>query len=60
LAKDIVQREAQLSSCVFIQRMMEKHKKLHGDHAIRIIEKTWGKDRLDKDCTKLGAKNEGM
>ena len=60
LAKDIVQREAQLSSCVFIQRMMEKHKKLHADHAIRIIEKTWGKDRLDKDCSKLGAKNEGM
>jgi Fe-S-cluster-containing hydrogenase component 2 len=60
LAKDIVQKEAQLSNCVFIQRMMEKNKKLHGDHAIRIIEKVWGKDRLDKDCTKLGAKNEGM
>lgn len=59
LARDIVQKEAQLSSCIFIQRTMEKHKKLHGDHAIRIIEKTWGKDRLDKDCTKLGAKDEG-
>ncbi|MCA1745848.1 MAG: 4Fe-4S binding protein [Bacteroidales bacterium] len=59
LARDIVQREAQLSSCVFIQRTMEKHRKLHGDHAIRIIEKTWGKDRLDKDCTKIGAKDEG-
>ncbi|MDR2888128.1 MAG: 4Fe-4S binding protein [Bacteroidales bacterium] len=60
LAKDIVKREAQLSNCVFIQRMMEKNKKLHGDHAIRIIEKVWGKDRLNKDCTKPGAKNEGM
>ncbi len=59
LAQDIVQREAQLSSCVFIQRTMEKHKKLHGDHAIRIIEKIWGKDRLDKDCKKIGAKDEG-
>ncbi|ASB49729.1 [Fe-Fe] hydrogenase large subunit C-terminal domain-containing protein [Alkalitalea saponilacus] len=59
LAQDIVQKEAQLSSCVFIQRTMEKHKKLHSDHAIRIIDKVWGKDRLDKDCTKLGAKDEG-
>jgi hypothetical protein len=39
---------------------MEKSKKLHGDHAIRIIEKVWGKDRLEKNCTKPGAKNEGM
>jgi hypothetical protein len=60
LARDIVRKEAQLSNCVFIQRTMEKSKKLHGDHAIRIIEKVWGKDRLDKDCTKPGAKNEGM
>jgi len=59
LARDIVLKEAQLSSCVFIQRTMEKHKRLHADHAIRIIEKTWGKDRLDKDCTKPGAKDEG-
>jgi hypothetical protein len=44
---------------VFLQRTMEKHKKLSSDHAIRLIEKTWGKDRLDKDCKKKGAKYEG-
>lgn len=60
LAEDIVQKEAQLSHCVFLQRMMEKNHKLSSDHAFRIIEKTWGKDRLDKDCRKKGAKNEGM
>ncbi|MBN2165618.1 MAG: 4Fe-4S binding protein [Marinilabiliaceae bacterium] len=60
LAQDITRREAQLSNCVFLQRMMEKNKKLNSDHAIRIIEKTWGKDRLDKDCRKKGAKYEGM
>ncbi len=58
LAKDIVRKEAQLSNCVFLQRMMEKSKKLDPQHSIRIIEKTWGKDRLDKDCKKKGAKNE--
>jgi hypothetical protein len=44
---------------VFLQRMMEKSRKLSSEHAIRIIEKTWGKERLDKDCRKKGARNEG-
>ncbi len=60
LAEDIVQNKAHLSDCVFLQRIMEKNKKLHGEHAIRIIEKTWGKARLNKDCKKRGAKNEGL
>ncbi|MCW3804080.1 [Fe-Fe] hydrogenase large subunit C-terminal domain-containing protein [Plebeiibacterium marinum] len=60
LAEDIVQRKANLSNCVFMQRMMEKNRKLSGEHATRIIEKTWGNQRLDKDCSKKGAKNEGM
>ncbi len=58
LAEDIVTRKANLSHCVFMQRNMEKHKKLNVDHSIKIIEKVWGKDRLEKDCTKKGAKNE--
>ncbi len=58
LAKDIVRKEANLSNCVFLQRMMEKTKKLDPQHSIRIIEKTWGKDRLSKDCKKKGAKDE--
>lgn len=60
LAEDIARKEAQLSNCVFLQRMMEKNKKLSSDHAIRLIEKTWGQQRLDKDCRKKGAKYEGM
>nr|WP_319398642.1 [Fe-Fe] hydrogenase large subunit C-terminal domain-containing protein [uncultured Carboxylicivirga sp.] len=60
LAQDIVLKDAHLSNCVFMQRMMEKSKKLDPQHSLRIIEKTWGKDRLDKDCYKKGAKNEGI
>ena len=60
LAQDVARKEAHLSSCVFIQRIMEKNSKLSGDHAIRIIEKIWGKDRLDKDCNKMGAKHESI
>ncbi len=60
LARDIVLKDGHISNCVFMQRMMEKTKKLDPMHSIRIIEKTWGKDRLDKDCYKKGAKNEGI
>ncbi len=58
LAEDIVRNESQLSACVFIQRMMEKHSKLSGDHALRIIEKIWGENRLEKNCNKKGAEND--
>lgn len=60
LAEDIVRHEAQFSDCVFMQRNMEKHGKLAPDHAFRLVEKTWGKDRLNKDCYKKGAKYEGQ
>lgn len=58
LAQDIVSRRANLSYCIFMQRQMEKNKKLSPDHAFKIIEKVWGKDRLAKDCSKKGAKHE--
>ena len=60
LAEDIVRHEAQFSDCVFMQRNMEKHGKLDKEHAFRLIEKTWGKDRLNKDCYKKGAKYDGQ
>lgn len=59
LAEDITRREANLSNCMFWQRSMEKHRKIGSDHAIRNIEKTWGKDRLDKDNRIKKAHNEG-
>ncbi len=58
LATDIAQSKATLSHCPFMQRIMEKNYKLSPDHAFRIIESVWGKDRLNKDCTKKGAINE--
>ena len=58
LAEDVVKGKAHLSNCIFIQRSMEKNRKLSNDHAIRIIEKVWGSDRLDKNCNKKGAEHE--
>ena len=60
LAEDIVQRKAVVSDCVFIQKNMLKHGKLSVEHSVEISEKTWGKDRFEKDCTKKGAKYEGF
>lgn len=48
LANDIAKENATLSHCVFIQRTMEKQRKLGPNTAIKIIEQIWGKNRLDK------------
>ena len=58
LAEDIVRKEAHLSNCVFLQRMLEKNRKISPERSIRIIEETWGKDRLDKDYNKKNPNNE--
>lgn len=48
LAEDIVKGRASISHCVFVQRVMEKNYKLSPDQAFTVIEKIWGKNRLNK------------
>lgn len=48
LAEDIVKKNSTISHCVFVQRVMEKNYKLSPDQAFTVIEKIWGKGRLDK------------
>lgn len=48
LAEDIVKGYASISHCVFVQRIMEKNYKLSPDQAFTVIEKIWGKNRLNK------------
>lgn len=48
LAEDIVKEKATISHCVFVQRVMEKNYNLSPDQAFHVIEKIWGKDRLNK------------
>lgn len=57
-AEDVVQGRSTISNCIFLQKMLEKQGLLDSKHAFRMIEKLWGKDRFDKNCTKRGAKNE--
>jgi iron only hydrogenase large subunit-like protein len=58
LSEDIVQGNAQISHCVFLQQNMIKQNLLSNDQAFRITENIWGKERLEKNCNKIGAENE--
>jgi len=56
LAEDIAQKRANISDCVF----MHHTSLVNQEHAKLIIQKIWGEESLNKDCTKKGAKNEGI
>lgn len=56
LTEDIVNRDASISNCIFLQKQMEHQKGLSAETSYRIVEKIWGKARLEKDCSKSGAK----
>ncbi|PID93810.1 MAG: ferredoxin [Bacteroidetes bacterium] len=56
LAEDVVQKKANISHCVFMQRksLLDKTQRRN------IIHKIWGKEALHKNCSKKGAKNESI
>lgn len=56
LTDDIVNRKAAISDCIFLQKQMEHQKGISAETSYKIVEKIWGKARLEKDCTKAGAK----
>jgi hypothetical protein len=58
LAEDIVQGNAQISHCVFMQHQLMQQNLLSKEQAARATEAIWGAGRLDKDCNKLGAEDE--
>lgn len=49
-AEDIVQGDALINQCVFVQRIFEKKGILSADESIAIMKKVWGNDKLDKNC----------
>jgi hypothetical protein len=58
LSEDIVKGEAQISHCIFMQQQMIKQNLLSQSQACRVTETIWGKERLEKNCNKLGAEDE--
>ncbi|HPR32893.1 MAG TPA: [Fe-Fe] hydrogenase large subunit C-terminal domain-containing protein [Prolixibacteraceae bacterium] len=60
LAEDMVNGQARMSDCIFIQQQWQKAGKISPEKAFKKMEKMWGENRFDPDCTKKGAKDEGL
>ncbi|MCE5347787.1 MAG: 4Fe-4S binding protein [Bacteroidales bacterium] len=58
LSEDIVQGNALISQCVFMQQQMISQNLLSPDQARQINEDIWGGDRLGKDCNKIELEDE--
>jgi iron only hydrogenase large subunit-like protein len=58
LSEDVVQGNAQISQCIFMQQQMIKQNLLSNEQAFRITENIWGEERLEKNCNKIGAEDE--
>jgi iron only hydrogenase large subunit-like protein len=49
LAEDIVREEAEVSRCIFIQRILEQKGTFTQQESIDIMKAIWGEKKLDKD-----------
>ena len=47
-AEDMVQKGADIRSCVFVQKVLQQNNKLDLQQAIELMKKTWGEDKFDK------------
>jgi iron only hydrogenase large subunit-like protein len=54
LAEDIVQGNAELMQCVFIQKTLEKKGLIDLDESIKIVGQIWGNNKLDINCKQNG------
>jgi iron only hydrogenase large subunit-like protein len=60
LAEDMINQNAKMSDCVFLQQTWQEENKISTAKALKNIEKKWGKDRFKADCNKRGRRNEGF
>lgn len=60
LAEDMVQGNAKMTDCIFLQNRYLNENKITVAKATRNLEKAWGKNRFDADCNKKGGRNEGF
>jgi len=60
LAEDMVQGQAKMSDCVYLQQRWQKEGKITAEKAFANLEKKWGSGRFNADCNKKGARNEGF
>lgn len=52
LAEDIVREEAEISDCIFIQRILEQKGTFEFQESVKIMKRIWGKEKLDTNIDK--------
>ncbi len=60
LAEDIVQGSAKMTDCIFLQNRYLRDGKATIKKIFKNIDRTWGVNRIEADCTKKGGRNEGF
>jgi iron only hydrogenase large subunit-like protein len=60
LAEDMVQGQAKMSDCLFLQQRWQNEGKIGIEKAFLNLEKRWGEGRFNADCNKRGRRNEGF
>ncbi len=48
LAEDIVQQQAQIQQCIYVQKRMEYEGDISASTSLEIMQKIWGKDKFEK------------
>jgi len=60
LAEDMVQGNAKMTDCIFLQKRYLKDEKITLQKLYKNMEAIWGQNRIEADCRKKGGRNEGF
>jgi uncharacterized Fe-S cluster-containing protein len=60
LAEDMVQGAAKMTDCIFLQKRYLRDGKVTVEKIFKNLDRTWGENRIEADCTKKGGRNEGF
>ena len=52
LSEDVVQNQADIRQCIFVQKILEQNEKLDIQESVRIMQRIWSENKLDKNSLK--------
>jgi iron only hydrogenase large subunit-like protein len=52
LSEDVVQNQASIKQCIFVQKILEQNEKLDIEESVRIMRSIWSDNKLDKNSLK--------
>jgi ArsR family metal-binding transcriptional regulator len=52
LSEDVVQNQASIKQCIFVQKILEQNDKLDVQESVRIMKSIWSDNKLDKNSLK--------